>query len=128
MRLGGGMQPVLLHLNPCPCCALHLHVPSNRTPVAEDMEGSVKGPKPERMPSAKPAAAAGAALPGAVLRTRTLQRSATGERVVRRMRTPHPRSGAFLPRGEDTDIPEDQNLEPLKVGGRGAWYAALLKC
>lgn len=123
------MQPVLLRSRCLPiavCCMRHPIV-HNCTPAAEDMEGSGKGHKPERMPSVKPAAPAGAALPGPVLRTRTLQRSATGERVVRRMRTPHPRIGAFLPRGEDADVPEDQNLEPLKVGGRGAWFAALLE-
>ncbi|PRW57214.1 transmembrane amino acid transporter [Chlorella sorokiniana] len=85
--------------------------------TAEDMEGSEKEPKPERMPPANPATAAGgAALPGAVLRTRTLQRSTTGERVVLRTRTPHPRSGAYLSRGKDGSQVEAaaDDMEPLR--------------
>lgn len=85
------------------------------------MEGSAKDPKPEQIPAAAPATATGGPLPGAVLRTRTLQRSATGDRVVLRSRTPHPRSGAYLPRGEDCQAEEDLDLEPLKArrAGRG---------
>lgn len=94
------------------------------------MEGSAKDPKPEQIPAAAPATATGGPLPGAVLRTRTLQRSATGDRVVLRSRTPHPRSGTYLPRGGDCQAEEDLDLEPLKARRAGSrahmlcWFAS----